>query len=70
MGNIVNLRQARKAKARNEKEKQAEANRARFGQTKAQKTKARFEADKLERHLDGHKRDLPDSVKPVEDQSE
>ena len=57
MGSVINLRQARKAKARSEKEKQAEANRARFGQTKEQKTKLRFEADKLRRHLDGHKRE-------------
>ena len=62
MGNVVNLRQARKAKARSEKEKQAETNRARFGQTKAQKAKLRFEANKLERHLNGHKRDLSQSA--------
>ncbi|WP_321447120.1 DUF4169 family protein [uncultured Cohaesibacter sp.] len=71
MGNVINLRQARKAKARTEKEKKAEANRARFGQTKAQKTKQRFETDKLERHLDGHKRKaLDDDVSQTDDKSE
>nr|WP_319485816.1 DUF4169 family protein [uncultured Cohaesibacter sp.] len=67
MGNVVNLRQARKAKVRAEKEKQAETNRARFGRTKAEKTKQQFEADKFERHLDGHKRDLPEYEMPSDD---
>jgi hypothetical protein len=70
MGNVVNLRQARKAKGRAEKEKQAETNRARFGRTKADKTKQQFEADKLERHLDGHKRDLPEHRVPSGDTHE
>lgn len=35
--NVVNLRTFRKAKARSEAEKRAEENRARFGQTKAEK---------------------------------
>ena len=70
MGSVINLRQARKAKARSEKEKKAETNRARYGQTKAQKTKQRFEADKLERHLDGHKRETLDDASQTDDQSE
>ena len=37
MTNIVNLRQARKAKARVEKAQAARENRARFGRTKAQR---------------------------------
>lgn len=37
MTNIVNLRQARKAKARVDKAQQAQENRARFGRTKAQR---------------------------------
>ena len=57
MGTVINLRQARKNKARTEKEQRAEANRARFGLTKAEKTKLKFEAEKLKRHLDGHKKE-------------
>jgi len=34
---IVNLKKARKDKARQEREREAEANRLRFGRTKAQK---------------------------------
>ena len=37
MAEIVNLRQARKAKARTEKDDSAAANRAKFGRTKAEK---------------------------------
>lgn len=55
MSEIINLRQARKARNRLEKEKQAESNRALFGRTKGQKAKDKAESDKLQRHLDGHK---------------
>jgi hypothetical protein len=44
---IVNLRQARKNKARVTREREAEANRLRFGRTKAQK-KADEQARKRE----------------------
>lgn len=57
MGEIVNLRQARKERDRREKERQAAENRAAFGRSKAEKhgTEA---AKKLEdRKLDGHRRD-------------
>jgi len=37
MADIVNLRRARKDRARREKDHQASANRLRFGRTKAQK---------------------------------
>ncbi|PLW75529.1 DUF4169 family protein [Cohaesibacter celericrescens] len=55
MASIINLRQARKSKARVEKEQRAESNRAKFGRTKAEKAKQNSESDKLNRHLDGHK---------------
>ena len=61
MAEIVNLRQARKHKARADKEQKAEANRARFGRTKAEKAKQSSEADQFRRHLDGHKLDHPDT---------
>ena len=57
MAEIVNLRQARKAKARAEKEQAAEANRARFGRTKAERDIERKISEKQNRDLDGHKRD-------------
>ncbi|MEO4042480.1 DUF4169 family protein [Hoeflea sp. CAU 1731] len=41
--NVVNLRQARKRKARDENDRQAEANRVAFGRTKAEKTTTRAE---------------------------
>jgi hypothetical protein len=37
MAEIVNLKRIRKDKARQEREREAEANRQRFGRTKAQK---------------------------------
>lgn len=40
MAEIVNLRQARKTKARQEKEKSAEANRAKFGRTIAERNQS------------------------------
>jgi hypothetical protein len=61
MGEIVNLRHARKAKAREEADRRAQENRATFGRSKAEKklTKANQEAERAK--LDGHKRvDKPD----------
>lgn len=49
---IVNLRQARKAKARNEKERQAEQNRLTFGRTKAEKSLTRALNEQASRRLD------------------
>lgn len=49
---IVNLRQARKAKARNEKERQAEQNRLTFGRTKAEKSLTRALNEQTNRRLD------------------
>ncbi|WP_439627753.1 DUF4169 family protein [Shinella sp.] len=51
-GDVVNLRQFRKQKARSEKEKQAEQNRAAFGRTKAEKTLTRALNDKAQKSLD------------------
>jgi hypothetical protein len=49
MAEIVNLRRARKARARAEAEKQAEANRAAFGRPKAEKRAAKAENARAER---------------------
>ncbi len=57
MAEIINLRQARKHKARADKEKQAEQNRLTFGRTKAEKDLIAKKNEQAERLLDGHKRD-------------
>ena len=64
MGDIINLRQARKAKVRKDKEKVAAANRAKFGQTKAEREVRRIEKARHDRLLEGSRRD--DDVDPVE----
>ena len=57
MGEIVNLRQFRKQKARAEAEKTAEQNRVSFGRTKAERELTEAERDKAARHVDGHRLD-------------
>lgn len=59
MGDVVNLRQARKHKARAEKERQAEQNRVRHGRSKADRDRDRLTADKAEKFVAGHRRELP-----------
>ena len=59
MSEIVNLRQARKRAARTVREEQAAANRAKFGQTKAERAAAETEAEKRRTLLDGAKLDDP-----------
>jgi hypothetical protein len=54
---VVNLRRARKAKARADKEHAASQNRAVFGRTKAEKTKTAAEGDRAARALEGHRRE-------------
>lgn len=54
---VINLRRARKAKARTEKEKAAEANRGAFGRTKAEKAKTAAERDRASRAIDAHRRE-------------
>lgn len=57
MAKILNLNQARKAKARADAKTQAAENRARFGRAKADKALDAARADKLRRDLDGAKRE-------------
>ena len=57
MGEIVNLRHARKKKARGEKEKTAEANRLVHGTSKSLRDLAKARAEKAARDLDAHKKD-------------
>jgi hypothetical protein len=53
MADIVNLRRARKDKARRERDSEAAANRRRFGRTKAQKAADKDAAARRRRDLDG-----------------
>ena len=57
MGEVVNLRRARKARARGAAEAQAAANRAAFGRTKAEKQAIADETARRERDLDGTRRE-------------
>ncbi|WP_106404908.1 DUF4169 family protein [Agrobacterium bohemicum] len=56
-GDVVNLRQFRKQKARTEKDKQAEQNRLTFGRTKAEKNLTSALNEKASRELDQGKLD-------------
>ena len=57
MAEIINLRMARKAKRRTDKEQAAAANRAQSGQSKATRLARKQEVDRAGRMLDGAKRD-------------
>lgn len=57
MADIVNLRRARKDKARREREAQAEANRRRFGRTRADKAADEDSARRAEAALDARRLD-------------
>ena len=56
MAEVVNLKAARKARARAEAKVVAETNAAKFGRTKAEKDLAATAAEKARRDLDGHRR--------------
>jgi len=57
MAEIVNLKAVKKAKARAGKEREAEANRAKFGRTKAERKADETQKARLERTLDGARLD-------------
>ena len=57
MAEIVNLRRARKAKARDTAAGTADANRAAFGRTKAERTASATETARRDRDLDGARRE-------------
>jgi hypothetical protein len=59
MGDVVNLNRFRKTRDRAERVKDAEANRIRFGRTKAEKERDRQEAERKSQDLDGKKLDDP-----------
>jgi hypothetical protein len=57
MADVVNLKRARKAKARAEADGKAQENRVAFGRTKNEKKLAQTEKDAARRKHEGHKRD-------------
>ncbi len=57
MAEIINLRLARKARTRTADKAQAQANRARHGLTKGERLAAEAETARIERIVDGAKRD-------------
>ncbi|WP_294395135.1 DUF4169 family protein [uncultured Sphingomonas sp.] len=55
MGEVVNLRRARKAKARSDAAARAEQNRALHGRTPDERRRDDLATERLVRHLDGHR---------------
>ena len=62
MADLVNLRQARKRKRRDDKEREAAAKRVLHGRTAAEKARSRLEQELGEKSLDEHMRDLPGDI--------
>ncbi|MEJ7933295.1 DUF4169 family protein [Sphingobium sp. AN558] len=67
MGDLINLRRARKAKARQDRLSVAQANRLKFGRTKAQKQAEAADAARLNAHIDGARRDGATDIQAQED---
>ena len=61
MGNIVNLRKARKVVRKLQEAERAAANRITHGRTKAERTLEATRAEKTRRLLDAHKLDTGDT---------
>lgn len=57
MGDLVNLRTAKKQAARKAARSVADANAAKHGRTKAERDLEKARAEKAARELDGHKRE-------------
>ncbi|KKB82802.1 hypothetical protein VW29_14640 [Devosia limi DSM 17137] len=57
MAEIINLRTARKRKARDQASAKADQNRVTFGRTKTEKALTKAKSDQAARLLDGHKLD-------------
>lgn len=55
MAEIINLRRARKQRARQDADAQAQQNRISFGRTKAERSLTDAERDKASLALDGHR---------------
>jgi hypothetical protein len=57
MGNIINLNRFRKRAEREASAKQADANRAKFGRTKAERSAEAKRTSRAKEHLDQHRID-------------
>lgn len=57
MSNVINLRQARKNKARKEKASKADDNRVELGRTKTEKEISKIEKKRQTKIIDDHKLD-------------
>ena len=66
MGEVVNLRRARKTRARQEAEREAEQNRVAFGRTKAERQATTAERERATRTLEGHRLGTDDDTGPRE----
>lgn len=62
MSKIINLRTHRKQSARAEKRREADAQAARYGRSKAERMAQATNAEKARAHLDGHQ--IADRVTP------
>lgn len=60
MAEIVNLRQAKKSRARAKARAEGDANAAKFGRTKGERDLDAARAEKARAHLDAHKLDDPE----------
>lgn len=68
MGDVINLREARKRRDRATRESEAAANRSRFGRTKDQKRKEADAVERARRELDGKRLEKdPDAGENGED---
>jgi hypothetical protein len=61
MGDVVNLKQFKKRAARDRSEKEAGANRTRFGRTKSERTQDERRASRADDLLDQHRTDGEDA---------
>lgn len=60
MAEIINLRMARKAKARSADKAQAETNRAQHGRSKHERKATQAEIARIDRTVEGAKRERPE----------
>jgi hypothetical protein len=61
MGDVVNLKRFKRRSEREQSAKRAEANRARFGRTKAERTADAKLAERASKLLDQHRIDVEDA---------
>ena len=61
MGELVNLNRVKKRNEREQAEKQADTNRARFGRTKSERARDELLTGRANDHLDQHRVDSKDA---------